>query len=69
MKKDQAPPGLTPEDHEKFQKACSYMTRVDDMLACLNLRCRKRFDVPSQQSVVLLHDNLPQAGTFPPPAR
>lgn len=54
IKKDKLPPGATAEDRERFHRARSYMVRLDEMLACRNLRCRKRFDIPTQQSVVLL---------------
>jgi hypothetical protein len=30
------------------------MVRKDDMLMCKNLRCRKRFEITSVQSVVTL---------------
>jgi aspartate carbamoyltransferase regulatory subunit len=28
--------------------------RIDDMLACRNTRCRRRFEIPSSQSVVFI---------------
>jgi len=39
-------------DRARFAKARSYMLRKDDMMACKNLRCRKRFDISGVQSVV-----------------
>jgi len=39
-------------DRARFAKARSYMLRRDDMLACKNLRCRKRFEISGVQSVV-----------------
>lgn len=45
---------LSEEDRQRFAKARSYMVRTDDLLVCRNLRCRKRFEIPSLQSVVLL---------------
>ncbi len=39
-------------DRARFAKARSYMLRKDDMLACKNMRCRKRFDISGVQSVV-----------------
>ncbi|HUJ94564.1 MAG TPA: hypothetical protein VLW84_04805 [Terriglobales bacterium] len=39
-------------DRAKFAKARSYMLRKDDMMACKNLRCRKRFEISGVQSVV-----------------
>lgn len=51
-KRPELPRGASPEDKQRFAKARSYMVRVDEQLACT--RCRRRFDVPTQQSVVLL---------------
>ena len=31
-----------------------YMVRVDDQLMCKNMRCRKRFEIPSSQTVVFI---------------
>lgn len=45
---------LSEEDRARFAKACSYMVRTDDLLVCQNPRCRKRFEIPTLQSVVLL---------------
>jgi len=39
-------------DRAKFAKARSYMLRKDDMMACKNMRCRKRFEISGVQSVV-----------------
>ncbi len=39
-------------DRARFAKARSYMLRKDDMLACKNVRCRKRFEISGVQSVV-----------------
>jgi len=48
-----APPrGLSDQDRQRFQKSRDYMVRVDDMLACRS--CRRRFDIPSSQSVVFI---------------
>lgn len=51
-KKKELPRGASAEDRARFAKARSYMVRVDEQLACP--RCRKPFEVPTQQSVVLL---------------
>ena len=53
-KRKELPRGASAEDRQRFAKARSYMVRVDEQMACRNLRCRKRFDIPTQQSVVLL---------------
>ena len=52
-RKEDLPRGASEEDRKRFAKARSYMVRVDDLVACRNLRCRKRFDI-SGQSVVLI---------------
>ena len=41
-------------DRAKFAKARSYMVRREDMLACKNMRCRKRFEIAGVQSVAFL---------------
>ncbi|MFQ5777292.1 MAG: hypothetical protein ACE5IP_04730 [Terriglobia bacterium] len=51
-KRKQLPRGAGAEDRERFARARSYMVRLDELLACP--RCRKRFEVPTHQSVVLL---------------
>lgn len=50
-----APPRNANEmDRARFAKSRDYMVRIDDMLACSNMRCRKRFEIPSSQSVVFI---------------
>ena len=53
-KKRQLPPRADERDRAKFAKARSYMVRKDDMVACKNMRCRKRFEVAGIQSVAFL---------------
>jgi hypothetical protein len=53
-KKRQLPGRADDRDRAKFAKARSYMVRKDDMVACKNIRCRKRFDVAGIQSVAFL---------------
>lgn len=53
-KKRQMPRGADERDRAKFAKLQSYMVRRDDLVACKNLRCRKRFEVSGVQSVVFL---------------
>jgi hypothetical protein len=38
----------------RLEKSRDYMVRVDDMLMCKNMRCRKRFEIPSAQSIVFI---------------
>ena len=52
-KKAQPPRGGNEEDRAKYAKARSYMVRVDNMVACRNIKCRKRFDL-SGQTVFLI---------------
>lgn len=53
-KKKSLPPGANERDRARFQKSRDYMVRVDDMLACRNPRCRRRFEIPNSQSVVFI---------------
>ena len=46
-KKDKFPGG-NEQDREHYAKARSYMVRVDNLVACRNIRCRKRFDLTGQ---------------------
>jgi len=51
-KKKQLPGRGDERDRARFAKAKSYMLRRDDMMACKNMRCRKRFEISGVQSVV-----------------
>ena len=53
-KKKSAPRGLNQQQQSQFQKSRDYMVRVDDQLMCKNIRCRRRFDIPSSQTVVFI---------------
>ena len=53
-KKSAPPRGASEQDRSRFAKSRDYMVRVDDMLACRNPRCRKRFEIPTSQSVVFI---------------
>ncbi|HWR17799.1 MAG TPA: hypothetical protein VN577_23420 [Terriglobales bacterium] len=53
-KKKQLPGRADERDRAKFAKARSYMVRKDDLVACKNVRCRKRFEVSGVQSVAFL---------------
>ena len=53
-KKRQAPRNLSDSDRTRFAKSRDYMVRIDDQLMCKNMRCRKRFEIPTAQSVVFL---------------
>ncbi len=53
-KRAQLPRGADERDRAKFAKAQSYMVRKDDLLACKNVRCRKRFEIAGIQTVAFL---------------
>jgi hypothetical protein len=53
-KKNSLPRGASEQDRMRFQNSRNYMVRIDDMLACKNMRCRKRFEIPNSQSVVFI---------------
>ena len=64
-KKASLPRGANEEDRKRFANARSYMVRVDEMVACRNIRCRKRFELTGQ-SVVLVSDAPIPQGDFDP---
>ncbi len=53
-KKKQPPRNLNDHERAQYQKSRDYMVRIDDVLMCSNMRCRKRFDIPSSQTVVFI---------------
>jgi len=53
-KKKQLPGRADERDRAKFAKAQSYMVRRDDLVACKNLRCRKRFDISGIKTMAFL---------------
>jgi len=53
-KRPQLPRNADERDRARFAKAQSYMVRKDDTVGCKNVRCRKRFEVSSLQSVAFL---------------
>lgn len=53
-KKKNLPGRMNEQERRQFEKSRDYMVRVDDMLMCKNLRCRKRFEIPSAQSIVFI---------------
>jgi hypothetical protein len=53
-KKPAPPRGASELDRARFAKSRDYMVRIDDMVACRNPRCRKRFEIPMSQSVVFI---------------
>jgi hypothetical protein len=53
-KRKNAPRNLNEQDRRQMEKSRDYMVRVDDQLMCKNMRCRKRFEIPSAQSIVFI---------------
>jgi len=53
-RKAQLQRGASEQDRIRFQKSRDYLVRVDDVLMCRNMRCRKRFDIPTSQSIVFI---------------
>jgi DNA-directed RNA polymerase subunit RPC12/RpoP len=51
-KKPKLPPGADERDWAMFPKLRDYLVRVDDMVVCR--KCRRRFDIPSHQSLVFI---------------
>jgi hypothetical protein len=49
-RKDRIPPGADERDRALFAKLRDYMIRVDDAVTCKT--CGKKFDIPSQHSMV-----------------
>lgn len=45
---------MNEDDRARFAKSRDYMVRVDDQLMCKNMKCRRRFEIPSSQSVVFI---------------
>jgi hypothetical protein len=51
-RKDRLPPGADARDRALFAKLRDYMIRFDDSVTCKT--CGKKFDIPSQHSMVFL---------------
>jgi hypothetical protein len=66
-KKKELPRGAGKEDQRRFANARSYMVRVDEMVACRNIRCRKRFELTGQSVVLTSDSGAPQSGGPPGP--
>lgn len=56
IKKKSLPGGASSEDRRRFDKARSYLVRIDDKVGCQNGRCRRRFEIASFQTVVFLSE-------------
>ncbi|MBA2620813.1 MAG: hypothetical protein H0U87_06405 [Acidobacteria bacterium] len=53
-KKRNSPRQINERDRAQYEKSRDYMVRVDDQLMCKNIRCRRRFEIPSSQTVVFI---------------
>jgi len=53
-RKERIPPGADERDRALFAKLRDYMIRVDDAVTCKT--CGKKFDIPSQHSMVFIQD-------------
>jgi hypothetical protein len=53
-KKDRLPGGADERDRALFAKVRDHLFRVDDVVSCV--RCRRRFEIPSHQSMIFLSD-------------
>jgi len=53
-RKSALPRGANEMDRARFANSRDYMVRIDDMVGCRNTRCRKRFEIPTSQSVVFI---------------
>lgn len=53
-KKRNLPRARDERDRAQIEKSRDYMVRIDDVLMCKNMRCRRRFDIPSSQTVVFI---------------
>ena len=52
IKKDRIPSGADERDRALYAKLRDYMVRVDDSVTCKT--CGKKFDIPSQHSMVFI---------------
>ncbi|CAN5664035.1 hypothetical protein BH24ACI3_BH24ACI3_08170 [soil metagenome] len=53
-KRKQLPRNMNEQDRARVAKSRDYMVRIDDQLMCKNMRCRRRFEIPSSQTVVFI---------------
>src|SRR5258708_30006275 len=61
-RKDRIPPGADERDRALFAKLRDYMIRVDDSVTCKT--CGRRFDIPSQHSMVFIEKGGAAGQTF-----
>src|SRR5260370_37612930 len=61
-KKKERPRGAGSEDRKRFETARSYMVRVDQLVACRNIRCRQRFELTGQRVALTSGGDAQQPG-------
>ena len=66
-KKERLPPGADERDRALYAKLRDYMIRVDDAVTCKT--CGKKFDIPSQHSMVFIEKGAPASGIGGGPRR
>ena len=59
-KKDRLPHGADERDRALYAKLRDYMIRVDDSVTCKT--CGKKFDIPSQHSMVFIEKGVAVSG-------
>ncbi len=65
-RKDRLPPGADARDRALFDKLRDYMIRIDDVVTCKT--CGKKFDIPSQHSMVFIERGAPTSARQAGPA-
>jgi hypothetical protein len=63
-RKDRIPSGADARDRALYEKLRDYMIRVDDAVTCKT--CGKKFEIPSQHSMVFLQKGGPATGSHAP---
>ena len=66
-RKDRLPPGADARDRALFEKLRDYMIRIDDVVTCKT--CGKKFDIPSQHSMVFIERGAPTTSRPAAPAQ
>ena len=61
-KKDRLPGGADERDRALYAKLRDYMVRMDDSVTCKT--CGKKFDIPSQHSMVFIEKGSPAGKTY-----
>src|SRR5207248_5923721 len=62
-RKDRIPAGADARDRALYAKLRDYMIRIDDSVTCKS--CGKKFDIPSQHSMVFIEKGAPVGRAAP----